>query len=37
MAGRRLVVIGDAGHFGASMGEQLTAAIDAMAGQLRPA
>lgn len=33
----RLVVIDDAGHFGGSMGEQFTAAIDAMADQLRPA
>ena len=33
----RLVVIDDAGHFGGSMGEQLTAAIDAMADELRPA
>ena len=31
----RLVVIDDAGHFGGSMGEQFTAAIDAMAGELR--
>jgi proline iminopeptidase len=28
----RLVVVDDAGHFGGSMGEQFTAAIDAMAG-----
>ena len=27
----RLVVVDDAGHFGGSMGEQFTAAIDAMA------
>ena len=33
----RLVVVDDAGHFGGSMGEQFTAAIDAMADQLRPA
>ena len=33
----RLVVVGDAGHFGGSMGEQFTAAIDAMADQLAPA
>lgn len=31
----RLVVIEDAGHFSGSMGEQFTAAIDAMADQLR--
>jgi proline iminopeptidase len=30
----RLVVVDDAGHFGGSMGEQFTAAIDAMADQL---
>ena len=29
-----LVVVDDAGHFGGSMGEQLTAAIDAMAEHL---
>jgi proline iminopeptidase len=33
----RLVVVDDAGHFGGSMGEQFTAAIDAMADELRPA
>jgi pimeloyl-ACP methyl ester carboxylesterase len=33
----RLVVVDDAGHFGGSMGEQVTAAIDAMADQLHPA
>jgi proline iminopeptidase len=33
----RLVVVEDAGHFGGSMGEQFTAAMDAMADQLRPA
>jgi len=33
----RLVVIDDAGHFGGSMGEQFTAAIDTMADQLHPA
>ena len=32
-----LVVIDDAGHFGGNMGEQFTAAIDAMADALRPA
>lgn len=32
----RLVVLDDAGHFGGSMGEQFTAAIDAMADRLRP-
>jgi len=32
----RLVVVDDAGHFGGSMGEQFTAAIDAMADQLHP-
>ena len=32
-----LVVVDDAGHFGGSMGEQFTAAIDAMADALRPA
>jgi hypothetical protein len=32
-----LVVVEDAGHFGGSMGQQFTAAIDAMADQLRPA
>jgi proline iminopeptidase len=31
-----LVVVEDAGHFGGSMGEQFTAAIDAMADELRP-
>ena len=31
----RLVVVDDAGHFGGSMGEQFTAAIDAMADDLR--
>jgi hypothetical protein len=33
----RLVVVDDAGHFGGSMAEQSTAAIDAMADQIRPA
>ena len=33
----RLVVVDDAGHFGGSMGEQFTTAIDAMADQLHPA
>ncbi len=33
----RLAVVDNAGHFGGSMGEQLTAAIDAMAGQLHRA
>ena len=33
----RLVVVDDAGHFGGSMGEQFTAAIDAMADELCPA
>jgi proline iminopeptidase len=32
-----LVVVDDAGHFGGSMGERFTAAIGAMADQLRPA
>ena len=32
-----LVVVDDAGHFGGSMGEQFTAAIDATADELRPA
>lgn len=32
----RLVVVGDAGHFGGSMGDQFAAAIDAMAELLRP-
>ena len=32
----RLVVVDDAGHFGGSMGGQFTAAIDAMADELRP-
>jgi proline iminopeptidase len=32
----RLVIVEDAGHFGGSMGEQFTAAIDAMADQLHP-
>jgi proline iminopeptidase len=32
----RLVVVDDAGHFGGSMGEQFTAAIDAMADRLSP-
>ncbi len=31
----RLIVVDDAGHFGGSMGEQFTAAIDAMADYLR--
>ena len=31
-----LVVVDDAGHFGANMDEQFTAAIDAMADELRP-
>ena len=33
----RLVVVDDAGHFGGSMGEQFTTAIDAMADQLHSA
>ena len=33
----RLVVVDEAGHSGGSMGEQFTAAIDAMAEQLDPA
>ncbi len=33
----QMVVVDDAGHFGGSMGERFTAAIDAMAGQLHPA
>src|SRR5215469_18820024 len=33
----RLVVVDDAGHFGGSTGQQFTAAIDAMVGQLHPA
>ncbi|HEV2252457.1 MAG TPA: hypothetical protein VGS06_04620 [Streptosporangiaceae bacterium] len=33
----RLVVVDDAGHFGGSMDEQFTAAVDAMAGQLHTA
>ena len=33
----RLLVVDDAGHFGGSMGEQFTAAIDAMADYVRPA
>jgi proline iminopeptidase len=32
----RLVIVVDAGHFGGSMGEQFTAAIDAMADQPHP-
>ena len=32
-----LVVVDDAGHFGANMDEQFTAAIDAIADELRPA
>jgi len=32
-----MVVVDDAGHFGGNMGEQFTAAIDAMADELRPA
>ena len=31
-----MVVVGDAGHFGGNMDEQFTAAIDAMADELRP-
>lgn len=31
-----LVVVDDAGHFGGSMGERFTAAIDAMADYVRP-
>jgi hypothetical protein len=32
-----MVVVDDAGHFGGNMGGQFTAAIDAMADELRPA
>ena len=32
-----MVVVDDAGHFGGNTGEQFTAAIDAMADELRPA